>query len=274
MYMAYDFEGFSPELKALTEITELAGQMALSNSANIAVSEKPDGSSVTNIDQAINDFFISVCGDRLPDVTVMGEEGVGPDAGSGLHLFVDPIDDTNGLILGEATSYVSAGLVDKSGQVVLAAVNNPFVKKGGFIVSESSEGAVNPHRPDERLQVSDTQTIKNAQIAISTSMRQLFKGPNKELVESIYEQKARPTIIRGAVHKGIMVARGSVDAWVGRGLKRHDVAAVDLIIRESGGKVTDYDGNPLDYSKDEAMTIVASNGRFHDDLLDLVKTAA
>ena len=41
-----------------------------------------------------------------------------------------------------------------------------------------------------------------------------------------------------------------------------------LLVEEAGGRVTDWNGDKFDLSKDN---IVASNGVIHDDLLKIVK---
>ena len=48
------------------------------------------------------------------------------------------------------------------------------------------------------------------------------------------------------------------------------VAAGVVIVREAGGLATDYQGKPVDI---RAGWIVASNGRFHDDVLEVIRTA-
>ena len=71
------------------------------------------------------------------------------------------------------------------------------------------------------------------------------------------------------------MAAGRLDAFVDvRGsLRLVDVAAGKLIIEESGGIVTDGDGNTLKL-KDSVINpvyMIASNGCAHSDILKLVK---
>jgi myo-inositol-1(or 4)-monophosphatase len=46
-----------------------------------------------------------------------------------------------------------------------------------------------------------------------------------------------------------------------------DAAAGGLLVEEAGGRVTAFDGGPLDL---ERPAIVASNGRIHDELLKVL----
>ena len=53
------------------------------------------------------------------------------------------------------------------------------------------------------------------------------------------------------------------------GLRPWDFAAGKLIIEEAGGKVTGYDGAPLDLYADRS-DVLATNGRIHDEMISLM----
>ncbi len=69
------------------------------------------------------------------------------------------------------------------------------------------------------------------------------------------------------------IASGIFDAFIDMRnmLRITDIAAAKLIVEEAGGRVTDWDGNPLTTPLDvrQRVNIVASNGRAHDKLLEL-----
>jgi myo-inositol-1(or 4)-monophosphatase len=60
------------------------------------------------------------------------------------------------------------------------------------------------------------------------------------------------------------VAAGRLDGYYERGIKAWDIAAGALILREAGGKVSDYRGDELNLERGE---VVASNGPLHPDLI-------
>ena len=62
------------------------------------------------------------------------------------------------------------------------------------------------------------------------------------------------------------VAAGRLDGYYMRGVRPWDVAAGSLIVREAGGKLTDYRGDELALDGGE---IVASNGRLHSAMTRL-----
>jgi myo-inositol-1(or 4)-monophosphatase len=69
------------------------------------------------------------------------------------------------------------------------------------------------------------------------------------------------------------IASGIFDAFIDMRnmLRITDIAAAKLIVEEAGGRVTDWDGNPLSTPLDvrQRVNMIASNGRVHDKLLEL-----
>ncbi len=64
------------------------------------------------------------------------------------------------------------------------------------------------------------------------------------------------------------VAAGRFDGYWELRLAPWDVAAGALLVEEAGGRVTDVDGGPLDLA---APTLIASNGRIHDEIIAVLK---
>jgi myo-inositol-1(or 4)-monophosphatase len=66
------------------------------------------------------------------------------------------------------------------------------------------------------------------------------------------------------------VARGIYDGYFEPKLAPWDIAAGIVVVREASGRVTDYDGGPIDPFKG---WVVASNGRIHSEMLAVIKDA-
>ena len=60
-----------------------------------------------------------------------------------------------------------------------------------------------------------------------------------------------------------LVLRGQADAWVEAGVQIWDIAPLQILVEEAGGRFTDLDGRPTHASGN----CVASNGRLHDHVL-------
>ena len=62
----------------------------------------------------------------------------------------------------------------------------------------------------------------------------------------------------------MLVAEGAVDGAVDSvGVSEWDLAAVQVIVEEAGGRFSDFDG----MARIDAGTAVTSNGLLHDELL-------
>ena len=65
----------------------------------------------------------------------------------------------------------------------------------------------------------------------------------------------------------VLVAQGSGELMVEHGVHVWDVAAIQPIVEEAGGRFTDWDGNATIQRPD----VLATNGKLHDDVLNLLR---
>jgi myo-inositol-1(or 4)-monophosphatase len=65
------------------------------------------------------------------------------------------------------------------------------------------------------------------------------------------------------------VAAGRMDGFWESDLKAWDIAGGALIVSEAGGRVTSVDGTPF---ASRGGSVLASNGRIHDAMLDVICT--
>ena len=70
-----------------------------------------------------------------------------------------------------------------------------------------------------------------------------------------------------SVFAQILVAKGSLDAYMHHRCFIWDICAGTVIVEEAGGKVTDHRGEPLDFNRKENLSVLASNGIMHNQIL-------
>ena len=73
----------------------------------------------------------------------------------------------------------------------------------------------------------------------------------------------------GACFELCAIARGFADG-VMISAKPWDFAAGSIILQEAGGKVTDFEGEELDFSKKQ-LEVTASNGLIHNEILKIYR---
>jgi myo-inositol-1(or 4)-monophosphatase len=154
-------------------------------------------------------------------------------------LIVDPIDGTRGFLAGDARWAVSVALI-VSGRPVAGVVHAPAL--GETYAAARGRGS---SRNGEAIEVSRREILADSRIA----------GP-KPMIDSIARAAGVPLIaqpkIPSLAYRMALVASGALDLAVGSE-KAHDwdIAAVDLIVEEAGGRLVEAEGAPLRYNEVE-----------------------
>jgi fructose-1,6-bisphosphatase/inositol monophosphatase family enzyme len=217
---------------------------------------KADGSPVTAVDTAINQYVINELQKHFVD-QIVGEELCALDQSGSRQWFCDPIDGTRVFTWGAPTALFSLGLV-VDGRPVLGVVYDPFLNR----LFEAVVG-MGAYCNGKRLAVS-TQQLQGADVAISNNIDRLIAHPDS--IIKLHEYGAWPASFSGAIYRACLVAQGRLVGCFDPALKAHDMAAIQVIVEEAGGRVTDCNGRQIDYRM-PFRGAVASNGIVHDKLV-------
>jgi fructose-1,6-bisphosphatase/inositol monophosphatase family enzyme len=256
-----EYNKFKAELIAAERLAREAGKVMLKYfDTDQQAQIKPDGSPVTIADTTINQMVLEELGRHFPRDGVIGEEASSKDISQARLWYCDPIDGTKAYRWGSPTAMFSLGLLE-NGKPVLGVAYDPFAKK--MFTATTGQGAFVNGEP---IRVSD-QTIDTGFIAVSSNISKAVVEQPGYLV-GLAQQKAELTVLSGAVFKSCLVATGRCAGYLEDVVGPHDIAAVDVIVTEAGGKVTGWDGQPLDY-KNGFTGAILSNGVVHEELLKI-----
>jgi myo-inositol-1(or 4)-monophosphatase len=123
---------------------------------------------------------------------------------------------------------------------------------------------------DKLMHVSSLK-ISGASVGVSSSTEKVLQNPSQAaLITNLLDRGARLASFSGSVYRACLVARGKLAGYVEKDINTHDLAAVEVIVKEAGGMVTGFDGKPLDYSQAFKGAVI-SNTVTHADLLACVK---
>ena len=176
---------------------------------------------------------------------------------------VDPLDGTTNFIHGLPSFGISIALANHQeilcGIVLEPNQNECFwaYKNGGAFLNE------NP------ISVSKTNSIEAALFATGFPINNHEKITNYlEIAEYLIKNSRGLRRIGSASIDLVYTAMGRFDAFYEYNLKPWDVAAGAIIVQESGGSVTDFSGkqNWL-----YGQTLIASNSKIHESLLEIIK---
>jgi histidinol-phosphatase len=216
--------------------------LARYQSIDLVVTTKPDNTPVTDADKATEEALRALIKNHRPDDGIVGEE-FGDDAGGAERYWViDPIDGTKNFLRGVPTWATLIGLIEKQSDGSEVAVVGVVSAPALFRRWHACEGngafvSVNKAAP-ERIKVSQVSEIKDASISYSD-----FNGwgqrlaPFQDLLESAWRTRGI-----GDFWSHMLVAEGAVDVAAEPSLALWDMAALDIIVREAGGRFTNLDG--------------------------------
>jgi myo-inositol-1(or 4)-monophosphatase len=174
-------------------------------------------------------------------------------------FIVDPIDGTTSYLHGYPFYCISIGLRE-NGVTTGAVVYLPYLKD--IYTAIRGEGAKKNGKP---IHVSAVLDFVNAIGATGFGcVRSHVKPDNVDLSAKMIRKLQGFRRSGSAAIDLCHVADGCVDLYWEFYIKPWDYEAGRLIVQEAGGKVTGFDGNPID---EKAGRVFASNGLLHNDML-------
>jgi 3'(2'), 5'-bisphosphate nucleotidase len=213
------------------------------------------------------------------------------------YWVLDPVDGTKGFLRKE--QYAIALALIERGKVllgVLACPNLPPALDRGARTADTARGQLYAAArgggaeqidlgPDDSLAARKSMQVStNSDPALARWCERVESSDrNHDLTAQVVERvgiRSAPDRLDSQA-KYAVVARGESALYLRHSLsptyreKVWDHAAGVLVTEEAGGRVTDVSGRPLDFSRGRELSdnrgIVATNGRFHDRVLEAVR---
>jgi myo-inositol-1(or 4)-monophosphatase len=248
-----------------TEVAREAGQLLLNRfRTGFTVAHKGVVNLVTEVDLAAEALIVSRIRTAFPNHSILAEERHAETRSEGVTWVVDPLDGTTNYAHGFPVFSVSMGL-EIEGNIEWGAVFDPtrnelFVARRGG--GATCNGAV--------LEVSKTSALVKSLLA--TGFPYDIQTSRHNNLNNFCGFAVKTQGIRRAGSAALdlcYVAAGRFDGFWELKLNPWDCAAGSLIVKEAGGTLTDFSGQPLSIYAGE---IVASNGLIHDEMLAVLKT--
>jgi histidinol-phosphatase len=247
---------------AALDAAQQAGQFALGYfDRGIAVEWKPDHSPVTMADRGAEDLIRKALLGKFPGDGFLGEEFGDTPGSSGFRWIIDPIDGTRSFVRGIPLWATMIGLEFK-GELIAGVVFLPAMRQ--VFHALRGNGAF---RDDRRICVSDINTLDKAHVYYSSISWFTKAGHDRQFLDLVKKTERQRGF--GDFYGFMMVAQGSGEIMVEYGVHAWDVAAIEPIIAETGGKLTAWDGK-LDIEKPD---VLATNGLLHDQALRIIRGA-
>lgn len=220
---------------------------------------------VTEYDRRSEALLVAELTRRFPDHALLAEEsGARPAAGS-VRWIVDPLDGTTNYSHNYPFFAVSIG-AEVDGALAAGVVYDPV--RDELFAAAAGHGATLNGAP---IHVSEITQLDDA-LLVTGFPYDVREHPGRSVpLFQAFLTRAQGIRRDGSAALNLAyLATGRFDGfWEGH-LSPWDMAAGVLIVREAGGRVTDYDGGRFDLT---ARRMLASNGRIHDEMSSVLRDA-
>ena len=231
---------------------------------NLQVSIKGPGDFVTASDKKVEKILIDELQKARPNYSILSEEIGKINNDESFKWIIDPIDGTANFLHGIPHFAISIGL-EHDGEIICGIIYDPI--KDEMFVAEKGNGS---YLNNQRIRVSSRSKLENCIIftggpKIGVKNRELFLKEYNNVSSKV------PTTIRKLGSASLdmaYVAAGRCDGFWQRDLKYWDIAAGIILVRESGGFVTDFKGEK-GYIQNK--TILVTNSKINNEMIEILK---
>jgi histidinol-phosphatase len=240
----------SPDLELALRLAAAADAISLARfRTGMAFETKADLTPVTEADRAVEAELRGLLAAERPEDAILGEEE-GTTGSGDRRWVIDPIDATRNYARGIPV-WATLVALEESGDVSLGVVSAPALGRRWW--AERGSGAF---ANGNRVGVSAIATVEKAVLSFS------YESALPDLAARAWQPRGF-----GDFWAHMLVAEGAVDGAVDAvGVSEWDLAAVQVIVEEAGGRFSDFTG----VSRIDAGTALSSNGLLHDELLAAV----
>ncbi|UCF70038.1 MAG: inositol monophosphatase [candidate division WOR-3 bacterium] len=251
-------------LRFTADLAKSVGDRIAKNAVRqIRVSFKGEVDLVTQFDKQAQDLIVNAMTEEYPEYGVLSEENVSTGKGRPVRWIVDPLDGTTNFAHGLPIWAISIALeVEKA--VVLGVVYDPTRKE--IFTAIINRGA---RLNGRRIYVSTTRKIGHS-LLVTGFPYDIRRTKNNNLRQfGAFAVRARAVRRLGSAALDLCyTACGRFDGYWELKLSPWDQAAGSLILREAGGRVTDFAGRKFSIYGDE---VLGTNGLIHGQMMSVLK---
>lgn len=253
--------GYSDDLRLAHVLADGADDLTMKRfrALDLHVETKPDLTPVSDADRAVEDQIRGTLKRARPRDAVIGEEY--GQSGYGARCWViDPIDGTKNFVRGVPVWATLIALTEKD-EVVVGLVSAPSLNRRWWAARGGGAWTGRSLAKASRLQVSAVTELSDASLSFSSLSGWDEQGrldDFMDLTRSVWRTRAY-----GDFWSHMMVAEGAVDISTEPEVSLWDLAALQVIVEEAGGVLTDLGGVP----RPDGGSVVCTNGHLHDEVL-------
>jgi len=256
------------DLALAHELADAADEHTLARfrALDLRVRAKPDLTPVSDADTAVEAAVRRTLASRRPGDAVLGEEeglvGEGPR-----RWVVDPVDGTKNFVRGVPV-WATLVALEIDGSVDVGVVSAPALGRRWWAARGLGAHAGPSRARSSVLRVSAVTDLADASLSYSSLTGWQAQGRLPGLLD--LSQRVWRTRAYGDFWSHVLVAEGAVDASFEPEVSLWDLAALQPVVEEAGGRFTDLSGARTP----AGGSVVCSNGALHDEVLAALSAGA
>ncbi len=228
-----------PVVNVMVKAARSAGNLILRHIGKLDalnVFEKSKQDYASEVDSQAEAEIIRELKRAFPDYAILGEESGA--MGTGRFTFViDPLDGTSNFLRGLPHFCVSIALVE-NGEPVHGVVYDPM-RNELFTASRGAGALLN----DKKIRIGERKDLHGAMVITGFPPRERARlQPHLDCIAKVLAEAEDVRRTGSAALDLAYVACGRADAYFEAGVKPWDIAAGMLLVREAGGRVSDFRG--------------------------------
>src|ERR1700758_2004284 len=253
--------GFDGDLGFAHVLADAADDITMRRfrSLDLRVEAKPDMTPVTDADLAVEESLRNLLGRARPRDAMLGEE-FGRTGSSQRCWVIDPIDGTKNYVRGVPVWATLIGLMD-AGDVIVGVVTAPALGRRWWAARDGGAWTGKSMTKASPCRVSHVSSLSDASLSYSDLSTWEQDGRLHEFLG--LSQKVWRTRAYGDFWSHMLVAEGAVDISAETGVSLWDLAALQVIVQEAGGRFTSLAG----IATPDGGSVVCTNGHLHDEVL-------
>lgn len=257
---------FNERTNLAEKIAQEAGNTILEiQNGDMQTHEKGCNDVLTIADTTSEKMITNAISERFPDDGFIAEEGSSKESKSGYTWVIDPLDGTMNFSRNMSYYAVSIGYL-KDGKPYGGAIYIPKLKE--LFVCEKDKGA---YLNGERIYVSKNNLDKSLAVIGFNNRQENFRNLHCNIHKNLLDNIMNVEKIFSTVIGLCYVACGRIEIHCELNCFLWDVMPSCLMIEEAGGKITQINGENIDFTQVEKQCVVGSNGLVHDKILKLLK---
>lgn len=249
------------DLALALELADIADAITLPyfGNADLRVDRKADRTEVTQADRGTEAALRKHLAAARPDHAVLGEEeGLIGNPHARSRWIIDPIDGTSNFVKG-VPIWATLIALEVDGELVIGVASAPALGRRWW-AAEGSGAFANGHR----IHVSAVSSLAEAHLShAGVALFEKFGSPERcealvQLTKEVWRERGL-----GDFWMHVLVAEGAFDIAVESIVSTWDLAALQVIVQEAGGRFTDLHGR----ARPDGGSALSTNGHLHDAVL-------